>query len=40
MRAIAIDAYGGPERLQVMNLPIPREVLARSGMRDEKSKQA
>ncbi len=24
MRAIAIDAYGGPERLQVMNLPIPQ----------------
>ncbi|HET8852466.1 MAG TPA: NADP-dependent oxidoreductase [Ktedonobacteraceae bacterium] len=24
MRAIAIDAYGGPERLQVMDLPIPQ----------------
>ena len=23
MRAIAINAYGGPERLQVMDLPVP-----------------
>ena len=24
MRAIAIDAYGGSERLQLMDLPIPQ----------------